>query len=78
MKSDISRTRRALLGAGAGAALLAAGYAGRHRILGDASPLQAFHGLAMGSTYSVRLFSRLLICRRVNGTPIRAILAMPC
>ncbi len=55
MKSDISRTRRALLGAGAGAALLAAGYAGRHRILGESSSLQAFHGLAMGSTYSVRL-----------------------
>jgi thiamine biosynthesis lipoprotein len=53
MRTEIFRSRRALLAAGAGAAVLAAaGWAGR----GLRQPgTHAFHGQAMGSTYTVKI-----------------------
>ena len=55
MRNDTFRARRALLAAGAGCALLAAGHGARRWLLGDAEALQSFHGLTMGSTWSVKL-----------------------
>ena len=57
MGDSFSHSRRTLLAAGAGSfALLAAGCA-EHGLVFAPSGLRAFHGLTMGSTYTVKLFA---------------------